>query len=335
MAIEFPCPQCSQLLRVGDESAGKTAKCPKCNGLAKIPGGDATTTFQPSGGSFGAPLPSSFGQPSPSSFGEAPAAKNPFSDVGTVGGGFGAAPPKPGSAFEPKDEINPYSSPVPTSDAFYRNSLGAAGRTGLPWDSQGLSFGTWWETLTMILGGTNDAFRRMHITGGFGKPIGYAMIGLAIGSLGNLILNLGMIGLLAGGGMGGEQLAMQLVQQVASAVLTPLLGATLMCLIQAGVMHVCLIMVGGEKNGYEATFRVCAYNMGVFGAFNAIPFIGPCVGFFWQMVTTIIGFAEAHETTGGKAAAAYFIGLIAFISICLAVVFGVVLIVVSAAGGLR
>ena len=37
MAIEFPCPQCNQMLRVGDDSAGKTAKCPKCLGLAKIP----------------------------------------------------------------------------------------------------------------------------------------------------------------------------------------------------------------------------------------------------------------------------------------------------------
>ena len=108
-----------------------------------------------------------------------------------------------------------------------------------------------------------------------------------------------------------------------------------MCLIQAGVMHVCLIMVGGEKNGYEATFRVCAYNMGVFGAFNAIPFIGPCVGFFWQIASTIIGLAEAHETTGGKAAAAYFIALIGTIFVCVAFIFFLALIIGSAAGGFR
>lgn len=334
MAIEFPCPHCSQLLRVGDDSAGKTAKCPKCEGLAKIPG-DPGGTFTPPGGSVGAPLPSSFGPPSPSPFGETSAAQNPFSDFGNASRGYSGASPKPGNVFAPAGEINPYSSPAPTFDALYRTGYEGAGRAGLPWDSRGRSIGTWWETLTMILGSANNAFRQMHISGGFGKPIGYAMIGLAIGSLGNLILNLGMLGLLAAGGIGGEQLAMQMAQQVASAVLTPLLGATLMCLIQAGVMHVCLIMVGGEKNGYEATFRVCAYNMGVFGAFNAVPVIGPCVGFFWQIVTTIIGLAEAHETTGGKAAAAYFIALLGSVLVCVGVVFVVALIIGTMAGGLR
>ena len=75
--------------------------------------------------------------------------------------------------------------------------------------------------------------------------------------------------------------------------------------------------------------------MGVFGAFNAVPFIGPCVGFFWQIVTTIIGLAEAHETTGGKAAAAYFIALIGYILVCVGFIFVVVLIIGSMAGGFR
>lgn len=79
------------------------------------------------------------------------------------------------------------------------------------------------------------------------------------------------------------------------------------------------MMVGGEKNGYEATFRVCAYAAGTFGAFQIVPIVGPCVGVIWQIVATIIGLAEAHETTGGKAALAYFIPLIAIFA-CFAVI---------------
>src|SRR5687767_1524925 len=109
MAIEFPCPHCTQLLRVGDDSAGKTAKCPKCNGLAKIPGGDAPASFSaPGGPSIGAPLPSSFGPPSPSPFGEAPAAKNPFSDAGPASNPY-SSQPKFGA---PDININPYASPT-------------------------------------------------------------------------------------------------------------------------------------------------------------------------------------------------------------------------------
>lgn len=106
MAIEFPCPHCTQLLRVGDDSAGKTAKCPKCNGLAKIPGGDAPASFGPPAGSLGAPLPSSFDPPSTSSYGDASAAKNPFSDGGA---NPYSSQPKFGA---PDPYVNPYASPM-------------------------------------------------------------------------------------------------------------------------------------------------------------------------------------------------------------------------------
>src|SRR6185437_9762668 len=37
MSIEFPCPQCGKLLRVGDDAAGKQARCPACNSVQAIP----------------------------------------------------------------------------------------------------------------------------------------------------------------------------------------------------------------------------------------------------------------------------------------------------------
>jgi hypothetical protein len=313
MAIEFPCPHCTQLLRVADDSAGKTAKCPKCNGLAKIPGGDAPASFGPPADSLGAPLPSNFGTPSPSPFGEGPAAKNPFSD-----GGF-SAPQKSASPFATGSDVNPYSSPAPVSSPYSYGRTGV--RTGLPWDNQPQSIGVWWETFTSILSSANDAFRRMYITGGLGRPIMFAMIGLGIGQIGQLVFQLGLLSLgAAAGGRQGQDIALQMGFQVGAAVLGTVLGATLGCLIQAGILHVCLMMVGGEKNGYEATFRVCAYAAGTFGAFQIVPIVGPCVGFIWQIVATIIGLAEAHETTGGKAALAYFIPFIVVFG-CMAAIF--------------
>lgn len=106
MAIEFPCPHCSQLLRVGDDSAGKTAKCPKCEGLAKIPADPAAAPGSPGGSSLGAPLPSDMGPPSSSPFGESPVPKNPFSDAGAS-----ANPYSSQSSFGPTASVNPYASP--------------------------------------------------------------------------------------------------------------------------------------------------------------------------------------------------------------------------------
>ena len=52
MAIEFRCTQCGKLLRTGDETAGKHAKCPQCGAVMTIPaaGGAAPPPVPPGGG---------------------------------------------------------------------------------------------------------------------------------------------------------------------------------------------------------------------------------------------------------------------------------------------
>ena len=37
MAIELTCPTCQQMLRVGDEQAGRQARCPKCSTVFQVP----------------------------------------------------------------------------------------------------------------------------------------------------------------------------------------------------------------------------------------------------------------------------------------------------------
>lgn len=41
MPIEFPCPQCSELVRVPEERAGRAARCPGCQTLSRVPGASA------------------------------------------------------------------------------------------------------------------------------------------------------------------------------------------------------------------------------------------------------------------------------------------------------
>lgn len=41
MPVEFTCPQCSRILRVSDEHAGKTARCPDCSTIMIVPGDEA------------------------------------------------------------------------------------------------------------------------------------------------------------------------------------------------------------------------------------------------------------------------------------------------------
>ena len=54
MAIETKCPGCERTLRVGDENADKQARCPMCNTIYVVPGGE-TAKPQPSTSETGDP----------------------------------------------------------------------------------------------------------------------------------------------------------------------------------------------------------------------------------------------------------------------------------------
>ena len=101
MPIEFRCSQCNQLLRVSDQSAGKSARCPKCQTTLKVPGETPGAAPQPApqgndpfadlnlGGS---PFPNAPAPAAGGGFGGgAPPKPDPFAPAGLGAGGFGAA----------------------------------------------------------------------------------------------------------------------------------------------------------------------------------------------------------------------------------------------------
>jgi hypothetical protein len=49
MPIEFPCPQCNQLLRTPDGTGGRKAKCPQCASLVDIPNAQPERAASPNG----------------------------------------------------------------------------------------------------------------------------------------------------------------------------------------------------------------------------------------------------------------------------------------------
>ena len=97
MPIEFRCSECNKLLRTGDDTAGRQAKCPECGAVMDVPQPEepASPHEAPSG-------PDASGSP----FGVGSA--GPSSPFGTPGG-MGARPPH--------DPTNPYQSPASYPDA--------------------------------------------------------------------------------------------------------------------------------------------------------------------------------------------------------------------------
>lgn len=93
--------------------------------------------------------------------------------------------------------------------------------------------------------------------------------------------------------------------------------------INAFITHGMLTLLGGNKLGFEATFRVIAYSEAT-SIITLIPFCGSGIGFIWGVVVTIIGLYSVHETEPWKAVAAVLVPMV----ICLGSVGGLVAVLI-------
>jgi len=211
MAIEFPCPHCTQLLRVADESAGKTAKCPKCSGLAKIPGGDAGINFAPPAGApLGAPLPSNYSPPSGDFGGVGAPAKNPFSDAGAANPY--SSQPKFGA---PDININPYASPASGYQAPTSNVAIVPQVVGVE-PIFSYSYQLWQDNLGLLIGITVTTIAITYVIAFmFGIPQ-FALeqnnepeMAQLVGGLGNIVSNLVQLFL----GIGETQIILKMARR--------------------------------------------------------------------------------------------------------------------------
>lgn len=303
MPIEFRCPSCARTLRTPDETAGKSAKCPQCGTITEVP--SSSTTGTPSGSMGG------------------------FSSGPTGGGPAGTSNPFGNAA-------NPYATPQSGGMGLETKPFSDDGnRSGLPWDLGPRSLSTYWETAKLVFGGPTQSFRSMARDGGLGIPIFYALIGGLIGGFFSGIYNTVLQALLPQfigmmGAQGNPPPGMQAANwiQVVLALPLALIGGTIGTLIGlfigSGINHVFLMLVGGAKMPFETTFRVVAYVQGTVALLQVVPLCGQYVSGLIALVYLIIGFAEAHQISTGRSAAAV---LIQF-AICALVIGGIVAIAI-------
>ncbi len=76
--------------------------------------------------------------------------------------------------------------------------------------------------------------------------------------------------------------------------------------IKAALLHLVLIAVGGNRLGFEATFRVAAYGEAA-GILALVPACGSGIGLIWTLVITVVGLYSIHETDPWRAAVAVFL----------------------------
>lgn len=183
------------------------------------------------------------------------------------------------------------------------------------WDDEGPFFTRLWNTWKASMFYPNTFFSKTPTDKGIGKPLLYAIIvgsvGVIIGTLWSLLfmaLKIPFFGVPMGGEMPEQFAQMQKIQMymmLGMAVLSPLF-ITIGVFVGSGILHLCLMIVGGNKKGFEATFRsvTFAYSPMVF---NLIPFCGGYIAGIWAIVLVIIGFKQTHQIPVWKAIVAYLI----------------------------
>lgn len=80
-------------------------------------------------------------------------------------------------------------------------------------------------------------------------------------------------------------------------------GTTAVLIVQAGIYHLCLMLLGAARRSFIDTFRVACYSMGP-QLFQIVPLFGGFIAWVWQVVLTIIGLKVVHETSYGRSSVA-------------------------------
>ncbi len=96
--------------------------------------------------------------------------------------------------------------------------------------------------------------------------------------------------------------------------------------VVSAIIHLCLMVVGGNNKGYQTTFRAVCYSNSA-QLFNIVPFIGSFVGLVYMIILFILGVREGHGLRTGKAVLAVLLPvIIIFVLIIVAVVLAVMFI---------
>jgi DNA-directed RNA polymerase subunit RPC12/RpoP len=183
-----------------------------------------------------------------------------------------------------------------------------SGRYKTPWEDRLTNgfFGGLFKTVKDVILSPSAFFKKMPVTGGLTDPLLFAMIigtvGLMFLSIWDLLLHDTMRGLMTNEMTAAGQGVSNGITSPLGTLMVPFLLIIWLFAV-SGMLHFFLMIVRGDKAGFEATFRVVSYSVSPF-LFMVIPYCGMLVTMIWVLSVAMIGLRDAHETTGGKATVA-------------------------------
>jgi len=210
--------------------------------------------------------------------------------------------------------------------------LPVAVQEGLPWERRAESgfLAALFETIRLVLLEPKAAFTAMKPTGGLGAPLFFFVLLATIGGVAGIFYQTVYSSLESGASAEEKAVAAMFTSTLAIGMTIMLLPIFLAALafISAGLVHLALIIVGGAKRPFEATFRVACYAGGATAVLQLLPMCGTIAASIWNFVCMVIGLSEVHGIGKGRAVVAVLLpsivccGLIAAAAVALVAAFG-------------
>lgn len=205
---------------------------------------------------------------------------------------------------------------------------------GFPWEERAQRgfLNALIETVRLVLLEPSKAFAGMPPVGGFGAPLFFFVLCATVGGMAGLGYQMVLNAVNPSAGTPEQQ---ALANALAS---TAVLGSTIMILpfffaamafVSAALTHLALMIVGGAKKSFEATFRVTCYAGGSTSVLNLLPVCGALAAWIWNIVVTVLGLSEVHGISKGRALVAVCLPTL----VCCALMIGAGMMVAAAAGG--
>jgi hypothetical protein len=178
-----------------------------------------------------------------------------------------------------------------------------------PWESGEGFIGAFLKTSREALFSPTQFFKKVAAGQGYGFPLIYGIlagiIGVGVSTLWQWLLMSRFLPL------EGIQVLPFGISLAFILVMMPI-ALIFSILIWSALLHLFLMIVGGNKKGFQSTFRAICYTYSV-SLFQIIPLIGGLIVFIYGFILTIIGLREGHDISTGRAALAILLPLMIII----------------------
>lgn len=179
------------------------------------------------------------------------------------------------------------------------------GGLGIPWENE-QNARTMFETVKAVMLEPDKTFAGASTTVAFTPSFVYAMI---LATAGGLIASAWQFATISQGMQFLDKIPEE-YRGVLEAFTQPSVATFILVPIQvvagifigAGILHVCLLIVGGANGRFEDSIRAVAFAQGSVAVLQIIPFMGAGIAAIWGLVIEIYAVKALHKTTGTKAA---------------------------------